>query len=107
MPPIVKTYIEFYRQVPPRAQSAPGRRDWIIGSAVAVFVVGQIVHAVTDPLGCEKTHHDEPRGIYSVVTSTGNLTVVGSGTLNTTIIPAAGTIVARSRSGVAPTVQST
>jgi len=68
-------------------------RDWIIGSTAAVFFGGQIVHAVTDPLGCEKTSHDEPRGIYSVASLTSSHAVIGSGTLSTTITPRTGTLV--------------
>ena len=67
-------------------------RDWIIGSTAAVFFGGQIVHAVTDPLGCEKTYHDEPRGIYSVTVLTSNHAVFGSGG-SATITPGTGTLV--------------
>jgi hypothetical protein len=66
-------------------------RDWFIVGTVVTFAGGQISHAYTHPLD-SKQQHDDPRGIYTVVRSTGNLTVVGSGTLGTTITPGTGTL---------------
>lgn len=67
-------------------------RDWVIAGTVVTFVGGQIAHAYTHPLDLKK-QHDEPRGIYTVARSTGNLTVIGSGSLDTTITPPTGTLV--------------
>ena len=66
-------------------------RDWIVVGTAVFFVGGQIAHAYTHPLD-SKQQHDEPRGIYTVVRSTDNLTVLGSGTLGTTITPGTGTL---------------
>ena len=66
-------------------------RRYITTGTLVTFVGGAIAHAYAHPFDPKK-EHDEPTGIYSVVRSTGNLTVIGSGTIDTPITPGTGTL---------------
>jgi len=68
------------------------RRYNTAGTILVIFAGGVVAHAYLHPFDPKKVH-DEPTGIYSRISSLSpNLTVIGSGTLGTTISPGTGTL---------------